>query len=267
MEALCFDVKAPFASFRVPSTTRGFLTFPFPPRTSILGLIGAILGTPRNEIYLEENSLCDLNIAVIMIKIPQTSNFRTNQIQTKSLLTIYKSFKIYLPRNLSRGVRSPQSLIFLNDVHYRIFIKLEEKNKDDINELESRLRSRRYGYPPYLGRANYLASLDYVDRVELEILDDVSKLTSISSLCAIKNVKKVKSGNFTIITNVPMSYNALKTQNKGILLEPGYLANIIYFTDTIEIIPAKEVYEIIKTKINELKNKKIQFLPYKLINQ
>ena len=61
-----------------------------------------------------------------------------------------------------------------------------------------------------------------------------------------------------------MSYKALKTKSKGILLEPGYLANIICFTETIEIIPAREIYEIIRTKENELKNKKIQFLPYKL---
>jgi hypothetical protein len=59
-----------------------------------------------------------------------------------------------------------------------------------------------------------------------------------------------------------MSYKAVLDKNKGILLEPRYLANIIYFTDPIEIFPAKEIYEITKTELNDLKNQKILFLPY-----
>ncbi|MGQ4876291.1 MAG: type I-B CRISPR-associated protein Cas5b [Promethearchaeia archaeon] len=266
MEALCFDVKAPFAIFRVPSTTRGFLTFPFPPRTALLGLIGGILGIPRNEIYLEDHPLNNLGITLMMMTIPNVNNFRTSQIQTKDIITISKNIKIYLPKPFIRGkeasFNSPQTLTYLSNVHYRIFLLKEDNNESKINELEERLRDHKYVYPPYLGRANFLASVDFIDTVELKEINS-GKKTTIHSICAAKCLENIERGNFTIITNVPMSYEAKKDKKKGILLRPGFLTNIIYFKEELEVIPKITIYEIIKTKSNDLKNKRILFLPYK----
>ncbi|MHA1253455.1 MAG: type I-B CRISPR-associated protein Cas5b [Candidatus Helarchaeota archaeon] len=265
MEALCFDVKAPFAIFRVPSTTRGFLTFPFPPRTALLGLIGGILGIPRNEIYLEDHPLNDLDITLMMMSIPNVSNFRTSQIQTHDVLTFKKIIRIYLPKPYIRGreasFNSPQTLTYLSDVHYRIFVLQKHENESKLSELESRIKEHKYVYLPYLGRANLLASIDYIDTVELKEINNKKK-TSLHSICAAKGLDKIEEGNFTIITNVPMSYEAKKDRKKGILLKPGYLTNVIYFKDSIEVIPKFEIYEIVNTKLDELKNKRIQFLPY-----
>ena len=267
MEALCFDIKAPFASFRVPSTTRGFLTFPFPPRTTILGLIGGILGIDRNKIYLEDHPLNDLEVSLIMMRMPQTNNLRTNQIQTKSVITYGGKFKLYLPKRFIRGteapLRSPQTLVFLRDVHYRVLVSITDKNKKMMEELELRLKQHKYVYTPYLGRANYLASLDFIDRVELNLIENINEEHRMASLCATNDVITIKSGEFTIITNVPMAYNAIEDRKKGILLEPAVLANIIYFSQSINIIPKQELYEIIKTDISSLKNQKILFLPFK----
>jgi len=261
MDALCFDIKAPFATFRIPSTTRGYLTFPFPPRTTILGLIGSVLGIPRNRLYLQDHFLYDSNIAIQLINSPSTINFRTNQIQTHSILTIEKQFKIFIPGDLERGVRSPQNLVLLKDVKYRIYLNLSSNNQAKFDVLKARLKGRRYIYPPFLGRANFLASIDYIDHIELTKLKTINTTIKISTICATKDIAEIEPGNFTIITNVPISYNATIDRTKGILLKPGVLVDIIYFTESIKIRPKTEIYEITKTKIQALKNMKLCFLP------
>ncbi|MHA1272918.1 MAG: type I-B CRISPR-associated protein Cas5b [Promethearchaeota archaeon] len=265
MQALCFDIKSPFASFRNPTTTRGFLSFPFPPRTTLMGLIGAILGLPRNEIYLNDHPLNDMEIALKVLNTPLTMNFRTNQLQTAEVLTLYKKFKIFLPKLYIRGKLSaepsPQNLVLLKDVHYRVFIKIKNHQQELIEELETKIKERKYSYPPYLGRANYLASIDFIDKVNLKELIVEDELIDISTLCSAKDVKNVESGKFSIITNVPMSYMTEKIKGE-LKLEPGSLISIIYFTENIKVIPAKEIYEITSTECEDLKNLNIIFLSY-----
>jgi CRISPR-associated Cas5-like protein len=51
-EVIVFDVWAPFAYFRKPFTTTSALSFNFIPRSAIEGLIGAILGIRRSDLYV-----------------------------------------------------------------------------------------------------------------------------------------------------------------------------------------------------------------------
>ncbi|MHA1784927.1 MAG: CRISPR-associated protein Cas5 [Candidatus Helarchaeota archaeon] len=267
MEAICFDVKAPFASFRIPSTTRGFLTFPFPPRTTIIGLIGAILGEKRNEIYLKDHYLFNARIALQMLNFPNTINFRTNQIQTHSVLTLYKKFKIYIPGDLKRGVRSPQNIVLLKDVHYRIFFGLQNtpENNECLNKIENKLKNHQYAYPPFLGRANYLASIEFIDKVKLNKIGEPVEKVLINTIFTTESVDEINAGSYTIITQVPMSYTAIiKKGKEQIILKPKCLANIVYFEGVIEIKPKinAEFYNVMKSRINNLKGKKIAFLPF-----
>ena len=48
-EFTVFDVESDLAHFRRPYTTTSALTFPIPPRTALCGLVGAILGLPKND--------------------------------------------------------------------------------------------------------------------------------------------------------------------------------------------------------------------------
>ncbi|MHA1972506.1 MAG: type I-B CRISPR-associated protein Cas5b [Candidatus Hodarchaeales archaeon] len=259
MEALCFDVKAPFASFRIPSTTRGFMTFPIPPRTTILGLLGSILGVKRNELYLNDHYLYKAKIAVQILHKATTMNFRTNQIQTRYLKTLGRDVKIYIPGKLTRGVRSPQTIVLLTNVQYRLFVSIN--NHDRFNEIERRLKEHRYVYPPYLGRANYLASIDYVDKVRLEELKDIKGSVEIISICASNTIKTVETGDYTLITNVPMSYKAETIKNE-IKLKPALLANIIYSTKPLNIKTSSIVHRIVKTNLEDIEGKNFIFLPF-----
>ena len=135
---------------------------------------------------------------------------------------------------------------------------------NDINmfdELEKRLKEHRYVYPPYLGRVNYLASIKYIDRLELEELKETKNTIEVISICATNTLSEFDIGSCTIITNVPMAYKAKKTKF-GIKLNLGSLANIIYSDKPLQIKPRKSVHQIKHSNIEELKGKNIIFLPF-----
>lgn len=46
---VCFDIAGDLAHFRRPYAISTALTFPIPPRTALCGLVGALLGLPKNE--------------------------------------------------------------------------------------------------------------------------------------------------------------------------------------------------------------------------
>jgi CRISPR-associated protein Cas5h len=48
-EFTIFDVQSDLAHFRRPYAITSALTFPIPPRTALCGLVGAVLGLPKNE--------------------------------------------------------------------------------------------------------------------------------------------------------------------------------------------------------------------------
>jgi len=265
MEAVCFDVKAPFASFRVPSTTRGFLSFPFPPRTTIMGLIGAIMGVPKNELYLNDHFLFDAFIAVQVLRDPITINFRTNQTQTKGEF-LYSNpkfgLKLYIPGKLERGVRSPQTLIILNNVIYRIYLSLNLSEK--LDEFVKRIINHKYVYPPYLGRVNYLASIDFIDRISLKKLNNDNLKVKIDTVCPTDYINNIQSGQFNIIYNVPMAYNVVKdSKSNEFKISPRLLADIVYFVEPIDILikSNSEIYIIIKSSNSQFNGRCISFLP------
>ena len=68
-----FRYHAKFGHFRKPYSNVSSLSYPFPPRTALAGLIGAILGVPKAEVPLRKelfNSLLDRFIDLRMFGSP-----------------------------------------------------------------------------------------------------------------------------------------------------------------------------------------------------
>lgn len=63
---LCFDIWADYAHFKKYYTTTSPLTFSIPPKTSIYGIIGAILGMGKNEyLYYFQPGMCQIGIQIM----------------------------------------------------------------------------------------------------------------------------------------------------------------------------------------------------------
>lgn len=153
---LVFDLEGYMAHFRKFYTNSSSLTYSFPPRTVVTGLIAGIIGRERDSYYEEfsvKNSAVGVSIIGSHRKITQTINF----IRTKS-------------KNELNGSGGPTQIpleILLGEkgkVHFRIYFShLDLKLLDEVAE---RITKNRYVYPPYLGISEFTAQLNFVEFIE-----------------------------------------------------------------------------------------------------
>lgn len=145
------------------------LSYPVPPRTALLGMIGAVLGLEKDEPQVE---LKDALIAVSG-PIPQSHWHRVK---------LRKDPPAALPRRVKRGAKGSSTderaaLIkqeWLFEPRYTVTACLPEKYHA---EFASRLRERRWHYSPCMGLSEMSARLDWVDEgyaVGLSVKSEVS---------------------------------------------------------------------------------------------
>lgn len=156
-EVLIFEIFSEYGHFRKFNTTTSPLTFSIPPRTALVGLIGAILGvereigdskyppgvTPVNELLSKEN--CDIAVQIInpIVKV----NIAFNLVNTKN------SFY-----NLTKAGRTQIAYELLKNPRYRIYFACGDKNIFD--ELERRLRQKCFHFNPYFGLSQFTSNVD-----------------------------------------------------------------------------------------------------------
>lgn len=160
-ELLIFDIRGEYGHFRMYNTTTSPLTYSIPTRTAIAGILGAILGMEREirdgvypegaepvqEFFSKERS----DMAVQIIRPVKKENIGFNLINTKT------SFY-----DLTRAGRTQIEFELLKDVHYRIYLAME--NSDKFEELSERIRNKRHHFTPYLGLAQFTAQIYFVQR-------------------------------------------------------------------------------------------------------
>ena len=171
---LVFEIKGQFAHWRKWFTTTSPLTYSFPPRTAIIGLIGAILGIQRDEVpelFLFEKTLisvCPLN-RITRDRLPETwyqspiriSNGRLRREDIKKAAETFQA-------NLE-VIRYPR---------YRVIFWHE--NERLMEELAGRLQEKRWFYPPYLGILGFLADVRF--ELEDEALEEEGREVELNSI-------------------------------------------------------------------------------------
>lgn len=146
---LVFDVWGDYAHFRRGYTTTSPLTYPFPSRTTLAGLVSAILGLPRDsyyEVFGSDNSAFALQILnpIKKVKISQ------NLIDTKQGLTPWEI------RRKKQAPRTQISFEFVKNPKYRVFVWLKDLNK--FEELRGLIEEHKSIYTPYLGISECIAN-------------------------------------------------------------------------------------------------------------
>ena len=143
---IAFDIWGDYGYFRRGYTSTSTITYPFPSRTSIAGLISAIIGLKKDsyhDIFNEVNSKVGLRILNPIKKM----NINFNYINTKEgfLLTDIKS-----------NPRVQVKAEFLKDVKYRIYVSLNDN--DLMENLFSNLQEHKSVYTPCLGISECIAN-------------------------------------------------------------------------------------------------------------
>ena len=145
---LIFDVWADYAHFRTYPTTISPLTFSMPPRTTMCGLISAIIGLDKNE-YLKYFSKKQADIAIRIINPIKTTRIPINLIDTKNISRM----------NQIKN-RIPTLFEFLKDVKYRIYFRHE--NIELYNNTKEFLEGHKSVYTPCLGLSENIANFCYI---------------------------------------------------------------------------------------------------------
>jgi len=158
-EVLIFDIQSEYGHFRKYNTTTSPLTYSIPTRTAIAGILGAILGMERElrdslypegtepvqEFFSKDRS----DIAVQIMSPVKKENIGFNLINTK--MSFY---------DLTKAGRTQIGFELVKDVHYRIYLAMENKSK--FEELSERIIHKRHHFTPYLGLAQFTTLVDFV---------------------------------------------------------------------------------------------------------
>lgn len=181
-----FDLKGFFAHFRKHFSTTSSLSYSFPPRTTVAGLIAAVIGYERDSYYKTLSS--DKCRIALQMRTPVRHTTNTlNYLMTDKPLTLKKlrgigeSMQVHLDMLLSGGLEPSQ-------LSFRVFFN--HKDERLLNEVVERIRGRRFFYPPSLGTANSLAEVEYVDFVDAEVYRSSSEL-EVHTIVPVSVIKKV----------------------------------------------------------------------------
>ena len=153
MEFLVFDVKARYAHFRKIYTNSSSLSYSVPPRTTIEGLIAAILGYERDS-YYDIFSSENLKIAVKKLSSTRKIVQSLNYIKATSIGKIISPDEhTQIPFEILTGENGVGFRIYVNHTDDEIFHRLEEL-----------LKENKVHFIPYLGAAPFNCSINYVGK-------------------------------------------------------------------------------------------------------
>lgn len=168
---LIFDLKGQLGHFRKFYTTSSSLTYTFPPRTVVTGLIAGILGRERDT-YYEEFSIgnCKVGISIrtAVRKIMQSVNYTRTKKEDgfSSLEGVIRSF---IGRKIT-SYPTPIELVMSADdsreISYRIYFYHQDDNL--MEEICERVIQGRFAYPPYLGLSEFLGKVEFIAFVNEE---------------------------------------------------------------------------------------------------
>jgi len=199
MKTLVFTVKGQFAHWRKWFTTTSALTYSFPPRTAIVGLIGATLGIQRDDV----SSVFPMNMTRIAV-CPMTRIIkdRLPQIWFQSPIRITGGRIADLDK---ASERFQANLEVIRYPYYRIVFW--HKDQDLMNDLNGRLKGKQWFYPPYLGMLGFLADVEFEadDEAEEKNARNV-ELHSILPLSDRKgwSLEPSRSGNYIREERIPL---------------------------------------------------------------
>jgi len=159
---IVIDLKGAMAHFRAFYTNSSSLTYSFPPRTVITGILAGIMGLPRDSYYDKFSSQsCRIGISIIspFRKIMNTINYSFMKSATHFFINqgqhIQVQFETLIPH---------KNTALWGELAYRIYFWHLDKNIMD--EIKYRTEKKRYKFPPFMGISEYTAELEFVEEID-----------------------------------------------------------------------------------------------------
>jgi CRISPR-associated protein Cas5h len=150
MDIIAFDIHGKYGHFKKPYSTASPVTFPFPPTSAVLGMLGAVCGYAKDE-YHQKIGWDKVKIGIQIINPVRKIKAGLNHINVKNNK---KGWKFFCNRT-----HKPTNHEFLKDPGYRIYIA--RANPECMTRLEESLAGEKTVFTPCLGLSECLAVIDY----------------------------------------------------------------------------------------------------------
>src|SRR3989338_11715345 len=165
VQLFSFELSGSFAAFRDPSVTSNVSVYYIPSKSSVIGLLGAIIVIPRDksgkQLYSEEylRLFKDTKIGITLLN--NSAKFPYNSIN----------------RNFGpKREKMPTKKELLIDPKYRIYFTSTDEFSDKIT---SAIKSNQFAYAPYLGQTYCHAMIsDFVEHGKNKTIDSGKGKTS-----------------------------------------------------------------------------------------
>ncbi len=166
MKVINFKLKGRFAHFLRAEASASALSYPVPPRTVMLGIIGAVLGLPKDEPQVK------LEPAYIAIsgKLPITHWHRAKLRKDPPTLLPYAIKK--MQKSITRTSPEKATLIlqeWLFNPVYTVWISIPNPY---LLQLKERLKEKRWYFTPSLGLSEMMADIEYLGSPECSSLPE-----------------------------------------------------------------------------------------------
>ena len=161
---LSLTVRSTWGHFKRVGRSVTKQTYRIPPRTTIAGMLAAIVGSDRDtyyDVFGAETSA----IAITPLSDIRTVNVPTTGVGTDPKQAVTKtagSRRSYaLTYQDTEGDRQIHAYELLADPRYRIDVAVEDE--EYYEKLKTRLDNSESYYPPSLGKSEYLCTIEDVD--------------------------------------------------------------------------------------------------------
>ena len=168
-----FDIWGDYAHFKKIYTTSSPLSYSFPPRTALSGLIGAILGIDKNDCfsYFTKDKA---NIACKILSPVKKVRIGLNLIDTKKSMHLIQN-------------RTQIKFEFIKDPKYRVYFC---HSSDALNEKFKKLAEGHQSiFTPCLGLSQLICNFAYIGEFDASVKSE-DELVPINSVVPNSYLKK-----------------------------------------------------------------------------
>ncbi len=171
-KCLIFDIWGDYAHFRKFYTTSSPITLPFPPKTTIIGLISAIIGLDK-DVYLKHFPKENYIVALEICSPIKTVFIMENWVDVKKWDPKSQAKEILEGKRKIRKLAHTQIRVeWVKDPKYRIYFY--HKDQDLQSKLKHHLENHTSFYTPTLGLSENLANFKYIGEQDFEITETES---------------------------------------------------------------------------------------------
>ncbi|MGV9205566.1 MAG: type I-B CRISPR-associated protein Cas5b [Promethearchaeia archaeon] len=163
---ISFRLWGDYALYKKPWCNREQQSYLIPTKTSLIGMIGAILGYGKKK-YLKKIIPEKIQVGIKTRKKIEKELQGYNFMQSANLRSKTKNITNPYRKPPGKGMRSPNRLEMLKNPDYRIYIDLAG---DKLHKnLLRHLKEKKYVFPPFLGQANLFGNIGSVKEDKLKI--------------------------------------------------------------------------------------------------